>query len=227
MNERANSIARSMISIRRSAFTLIELLVVVAIIAILAAMLLPALKGARDKAKAAECISNLRQISQAIHLYASDYDGYPPPPTDVNAAVWQWPARLGKYFGRQIQYVFYPDDLYPVFRCRMNPLKDLGGNPSQYSLNSTICRDWSGHWVWSRLDGIRNATRTLLVFDAGPASDLATKPASYTTDLSYDLALAQQAVWHSGKLNASYVDAHIETITTNQITDVTLNPLNQ
>ena len=65
------------------------------------------------------------------------------------------------------------------------------------------------------------------MFDAGPASDLATKPASYTTDLAFDLGLAQQAVWHSGKLNASYVDGHVETILTSQITAVTLNPLNQ
>ena len=59
---------------KRRGFTLIELLVVIAIIAILAAILFPVFAQAREKARAATCVSNLKQIGNAMMMYVQDYD---------------------------------------------------------------------------------------------------------------------------------------------------------
>ena len=80
-----------------SSFTLIELLIVIAIIAILAAMLLPALNKARERARTTTCINNSKQIGSGINMYTGDYNDLLPP-TIVTLLGNQEPRSISEYF---------------------------------------------------------------------------------------------------------------------------------
>jgi len=124
-------------NVRRTGFTLIELLVVVAIIAILAAMLLPALSQARERARQAKCINTLKQWGLACLMYADDYGeflpfwfDYEPSPTSF------WGYYLRSYI-RSGQKGSWQAEVLPYINCPSRTYKLTTGTGTYGIDNST------------------------------------------------------------------------------------------
>ncbi len=95
---------------RRNGFTLIELLVVVAIIAVLVAILLPALNTARERAKSVVCESNLRQVGIAIQFYTDDWNGqFVIGTTGGGFPYDRWVSPLYEWWGKKREYLKNPN----------------------------------------------------------------------------------------------------------------------
>lgn len=154
----------------RRAFTLIELLVVIAIIAILAAILFPVFAQAREKARAAACLSNQKQIALAVLQYSQDYDETLPVAGDGQECRGRWQWQLYSYVknGQVFTCPDFGDQPWDV--NSYNKSASNVGCPNLYQHDST-----GGGYGWNNDLHYMNGTRA----DTGPGFYLASikKPA--------------------------------------------------
>ncbi|MBI4027367.1 MAG: DUF1559 domain-containing protein [Verrucomicrobia bacterium] len=194
------------------AFTLIELLVVVAIVSILAAMLLPALKNARESAKSIVCMNNLKQIGTAVWMYLHDSNEVFPYAWDSTQNK-AWTEVLDANYLRQ-----GVAKLHSIWDCPANPIDGTDSSLVRiwnYAWNMDI-NGWvasggalpNGAYAPVKLADIRYPSRVGLATDV--RQDPGWLPAYETCYYGVTAEWADRCgYWHKDGLNCLFVDGHV------------------